>query len=145
MGSFDCAAWHRDAPIEKGGTHIAMFLGWVITRDLLHHSHLEDPSSAWYVARIKTRERTAKDFLSDLCRNRLTESEMEPEACAFTASYYTTRYLTDYSRVFTEHASIYDVEDTWENFERIAAILDRRYGQFMRWRARKEQELREAG
>jgi hypothetical protein len=135
MGTFDHARWHKEIPGDRAGTHIAMFLGWAITRDLISAAHREDPSSAWYIARIQARERTARDFLADLCRNRLNESDLDPEACAFATSYY-GRYLADYARVFIEETSIYDVEDTWDNFDRIATILDRRLEQFRRWRER---------
>jgi hypothetical protein len=140
MGTFDSVAWHPVAA-EKAATHIAMFLGWAISCDLIHQSHLDDPSAAWYVARIKTGERTAKDFLADMCRNRLTDADLAPPACEFATSYYSERYLHDYARVFSEAPSVYDVEDTLDNLERIAVILDRRYAQYRRWRERKDPEL----
>jgi len=136
MGTFDHARWHREeTSLEKAGTHIAMFLGWAITRDLVSMARLEDPSSAWYIGRIRSRERTPRDFLVDLCHNRLTETDLTDEGAGFAATYY-SRYLADYRRTFPEVASIYDVEDTWENLDRIAAILDRRLAQFRRWRAK---------
>lgn len=134
MGTFDHVRWHKGIPGDRAGTHIAMFLGWAITRELIAAAHREDPSAAWYAARVRSRERTARDFLIDLCRNRLTEADLAPEAAEFATTYY-SRYLQDYARVFPEAASIYDVAETWENFDRIATILDRRLAQFRRWRA----------
>jgi len=143
MGTFDHARWHGERPLAGARTHIAMYLGWAITRDLVGEVHREDPASAWYLERIERRERTAHDFLVDLCRDRLTEADLSREGCEFTATYY-SRYLSDYARVFAEAPSVYAVADTWDNFERIAAILDRRLAQFRRWRAQ-HGELRATG
>jgi hypothetical protein len=133
MGTFDRAEWHREISSEQAVTHIAMFLGWAITRGLIAPAHREDPSAAWYIERIEAREKTARDFTVDLCRSRLREDDLGPEGCAFAASYY-SRYLSDYARTFHEALSIYEVEDTLENFDRIARILDRRLAAWRRWR-----------
>lgn len=134
LGTFDSVAWHPVAA-DKAATHIGLFLTWAITGDLIHQAHLEDPSSAWYIARIKARERTARDFLADMCRNRLSDRDLAHEACEFAATYYSERYLHDYARVFAEVPYLYDVDDTWDNADRLAVILDRRFAQYRRWRA----------
>ena len=133
MGTFDHAEWHKEITPDLAVTHIAMFLGWAVTRDLIAPAHAEDPIGAWYIERIKAREKTARDFTIDLCRSRLRESDLHPEACAFASAYY-SRYLSDYGRTFIESLSLYEVEDTFENFDRIARILDKRYAAWKRWR-----------
>jgi hypothetical protein len=133
MGTFDHADWHKDILPDAAVNHIAMFVGWAITRDLIAKVHRDDPNAAWYIERIKAREKTARDFTIDMCRSRLTEADLSPEGCAFAASYY-NRYLSDYARVFIEALSMYDVDDSLESFDRIARILDRRFAAWKRWR-----------
>ena len=135
MATFDAASWHDEIPTNQAVTHIGMFVGWAITRDLIAGHYRVDPSSSWYIARILERERTAADFVVDFCRGRLTETDFSNEGCAFARLYY-ARYLQDYARVFEEYMSVYEVPDTWDNFDRMALILDRRLVQFRKWCAK---------
>lgn len=140
MGTFDRARSHQGIPVDRAGTHIAMFVTWLIERDLLADDHLGEPTTAWYIGRIRSRERTARDLVADLFHDQLTEADLSPAGIEFTTAYY-DRYLDDYARVFADVPSIYDVEDTWENFDRLVVMLDYRLNQFRRWRERHGERL----
>src|SRR5687767_182534 len=72
MGTFDRARSHQGIPVDRAGTHIAMFVAWLIERDLLADDHLGEPTTAWYIGRIRSRERTARDLVADLFNDQLT-------------------------------------------------------------------------
>ena len=71
MGSIDKIDWHSggnfpdDLPPENGGTHIGMFLAWIINNDLIGEMHLED--SIEFINSVKNREKTGRDFLIEQC------------------------------------------------------------------------------
>jgi hypothetical protein len=132
MGIFDAARWHREIPHERAGTHIAMYVGWCVTRRLISPAHEADPCAGFYLDGILRMERSPRDFLVDLLDDQLTEDDLSGEGLEFTTAYY-DRYLADYSRCFA--SSVYDVPDGWETLARISVILDRRLAQFRRWRA----------
>lgn len=133
---YDDASWHYggdfppDLPPEFGATHIAMFMAWAFTRGYTGAIHLEDADSARDVERIKSRSMDPREFLIRRCDEKLTHHDLNEEANRFTQAYYSASYFADLEETFGSDS--YDIANSWENYDRIAAVLDRR---FQEWRA----------
>jgi hypothetical protein len=127
---YDDASWHyegnfpAEVPPENGATHIGMFLGWAIQRDLVGGLHRADEDTAFDLERIKNRHLRPRDFLLNWTDGKLTDDDLNDEGNAFATSYYQERYLADWADLFPDN---YRVDDSWENFDRVQAILDWRF------------------
>ena len=72
---------------------------------------------------------------------KLHSGDFSEEGNAFIKAYYTHpkksygQYLVDYSDVFFgPDPSLYHVADSWENYDRLASFIDRRYRDWKRKR-----------
>jgi hypothetical protein len=139
--AYDRADWHyggnypSDLPLENGGTHIGMFLGWAIQRGLEGEFHRDESTGA--VAAVRSRNMTGRDFLFSECDEKFWEEDLSEEGNAFAKAYYERQdaegYLSDYAATLGPGLpSLYHVTDTWENFDRMAAVIDRRYAEWKR-------------
>jgi hypothetical protein len=143
----DRADWHYGGnfpvglPKEAGGTHIGMYLAWAITRGLegeVHRGESVDSLEA-----VRSHRMTGREFLFSECDEKLWEEDLNDIANEFTSAYYQTKdgasYFDDYAETLAlDVPSVYHVADSWENFERIAQVLDRRFAE---WKAARESPL----
>ena len=137
MGSIDRMDWHyggdfpEGLPTENGGTHIGMYLAWVINNDLIGEMHLEDASES--ILAVKNRQITGRDFLIQECDEKFWNDDLNEEGLAFTNYYYSDDsgmklYIQDYEQILSnEVESTYYVEGTWNNYDKIARVIDIRY------------------
>jgi hypothetical protein len=137
MGSIDRMDWHyggdfpEGLPAENGGTHIGMYLAWIINNDLIGEMHLEDASES--ILAVKNRQMTGRDFLIQECDEKFWNDDLNEEGLAFTNHYYSDdsgmkQYIQDYEQILSNDVeSTYHVEDTWSNYEKVARVLDIRY------------------
>lgn len=155
--AYDRIDWHSGGdypaglPEENGGIHIGMFLAWAFGQGMAGEVHRED--SADLLAALQRREITGLEFLLRACDSKFWDEDLNEEGNAFAIDYYSTGdespfarqhgdYLGDYCDLFNRHAeahgfeyeSTYHVENTWENFERVRAMLDQRLAQWRVWR-----------
>jgi hypothetical protein len=141
MTNIDRADWHyggqypEELPPENGGTHIGMYLTWVLSRGL-GSDELETHVGARLPA-LRRREITGRDLLFKELDEKFFASLLSEEGQAFTADYYESdRYVEDYADVLaTELESVYHVKDSWENYDRIAPRLDERLADWRSSRA----------
>lgn len=144
--SYDKADWHygaedfpEDLPVEAGGVHIGMFLAWALTRGLAGEIHLEVGAEG--IEEVRGRRMTGCHFLFEHCDERLTEEDLSDEGNAFARHYYghggrSGAYFDDYAATLERDVpGTYHVADTWENFDALAPVIDRRWA---RWRARRD-------
>lgn len=150
--AYDRSDWHDadDLPEGSGGTHIGMFLAWAFSRGMAGDFHREESDAD--LKRLARREITGREFLIEACDEKLWEDDLNDEGNALAADYYDHKsafaqqhgtYLTDYDAVFSQVAnergealdSLYLVEDTWENFDRLSPLLDQRLEQWRTWSA----------
>lgn len=132
---YDKMKWHyqgdypQNMPMENAGTHIGMFLAWCIINNLVGEDHLED--SVNELKQVKDRKITGRDFLIDMCDECFTDDDLNDEGNAFAEYYYVpddSPYFDDYFKVFGLNAkTIYEAENTWENFDKLKPIIDKRY------------------
>lgn len=137
--SIDRADWHYggdfpvDLPIENGATHIGMYLTWIIKNNL--QSEFLDEEMPEAINDLRKRKISGRDFLLDYCDEKFTEEELSQEGLAFTEDYYSEDYISDYEATLADGlASIYYVENSWENYDKIAPAISKRFNE---WKKKK--------
>jgi hypothetical protein len=142
--AYDKAKWHyggdypADLPPENGATHIGVFLAWAFNRHLegeLHHDRERDEQA---LEAVRDRTMTGREFLIRQCDESLIDEDLSEEGNQFAAWYYEaniegrSHYFNDYAAVLCEpqHDTLYHVEDTWSNYDKMAAVIDRRFGEW---------------
>jgi hypothetical protein len=141
LANIDRADWHyggnypKDLPPENGGTHIGMYLAWVILRNLASKELIKHAGDTY--TWVLNREVTGRELLLTKLDEKFFDGLLTPEGQAFTTSYYETNgFANDYDRVLGgDLPTLYHVADTWENFDRLAPVLDERLAA---WRALKD-------
>jgi hypothetical protein len=132
---YDDASWHyggdfpKDLPPEAGATHTGMFVTWCLLAGLAGKEHLEDfPES---IPILAARSVTPGAFFLNSCDGKFTDEEPSEEGNAFTKSYFdfeNGHYLSDYCDALgISLHKIYVAADTWESFDLVKPVLDRRY------------------
>lgn len=126
--------FETDLEPQAGHTHIGMFLAWALLRGLGRPVG-EDARWDAAVRELQARRITGGQFLATVCDAKLMDEDFNAEGNAFAAAYYERLYLADYETLFkadmpkTGHDTddFCSLPDTWANFERLGAVLDRRY------------------
>lgn len=141
--AFDKMDWHAvtftdSIPYENAGTHIGMYLAWLVNNDLIQDDWREEFADAF--ERVRSREMTGRDLLVECLDEALPEELMVDEALEFTGEYYVTSYIDDFAAALAEEDvdsefAVYLHEDTWENYDRIEHVINEK---FEKW---KNQEL----
>jgi hypothetical protein len=149
QGSYDNAGWHyggtfpSDLPEEAGGTHIGMFLAWMWLHGLESETVRQELKGE--LALLRRRQKTPGDFLMNVLGEKLVAEDFSEEGNAFIKAYYDDekgaygRFIEDYSEVFDVDLlpSIYHVADNWENYDKLAKIIDGRFDDWKRKRGKK--------
>jgi len=139
---YDDASWHyggdfpKDLPDEAGGTHTGMFVAWAMISGLGGELHVtECPQD---LALLTDRGETPGSFFLRVCDGKFTNEDLNDEGNAFTGEYFDFEkgsYAADYEQTLgADFETLYHVPDTWENFDRLAPVLDRRLAE---WRHRR--------
>ena len=144
MASIDRADWHygndfpENLPEENGGTHIGMYLNWIIDNELIGKFHLTESKDG--IEKVKSGEITGRDFLFDYCDGKFWNEELNEIGLEFTESYYSSdKYFGDYAKVLAnELDNIYEVKDNRQNYSLIKEKLDQR---FNKWNSRKNKKF----
>lgn len=143
MASIDRADWHyggdfpEGLPEENGGTHIGMYLSWIILNDLTGEILLQEAAEG--IQEVKSRKITGRDFLFDHCDEKFRDDCLNTEGLAFTRHYYKDtkgnygKYLGDYQKNLGRNAdSIYEIQNSWENYDILALSISK---QFEKWKS----------
>lgn len=118
MSKLDDASWHDTA------THIGLFVAWIILHDLWKG----EASQAAAVAKVRGRSMTGQQFLLRQCDGKLTSDDLTTAGAAFAERYYPKQYMKDYRRLLVgKLPSDYAVADSWENYDRLAEAIDKRW------------------
>jgi hypothetical protein len=142
--AYDRADWHyggeeypKDLPAENGGTHIGLFLAWAINQGLAGGLHQLESQEA--LKAVRDRTMTGREFLANLCDEKFWDTDLNEEGNAFATYYYASnRYFVDYEATLAENLpTLYHVVDNWENYDKLAPVLDRRYSEWRHPRKKK--------
>jgi len=138
---YDKAKYHFDGDFPDGLSehqacvHAGMFLAWLVEKDMLSAQLRTDFGGD--LARCIKREAKPGETYSIL-GGALVSDMLSTEGNAFAAAYFDFergQYLKDYGKLLASGlASIYHVEDSWENYEKIKGRIQRRYEE---WRQSK--------
>lgn len=137
--TYDRIDWHsegkgfpKEINTECGGTHIGMFLTWIIENDLIGELHREDSQES--LSKVKNREITGRDFLIKECDSKFWDEDLNEEGNEFAKYYYANQdygqYILDYEEIFTEYNNLYKVKDSWENYDRLKSVINKRYNEW---------------
>ena len=133
--AIDRMDWHYggdfpdDLADECGGTHIGMYLAWIINNDLHGERHREDSTES--IKKLKNREIIGRDFLIDECDEKFWVEDLNEVGEAFTEYYYDEFYYEDYENALIGSLpSIYHIENSWGNYDKIASVLDKRFNEW---------------
>jgi hypothetical protein len=129
---FDYSSEQEPLPKGHAATHIGMFLAWAI------HNHLENEwhcqNSAALLEQVRQRKITGRRLFEAACKEQFAEKDLGVEGNAFAEFYYRDAagergpYFADYKKVLAAGLpSFWHVADTWENYDRIAPIISRRF------------------
>ena len=135
---YDDASWHyggefpAELPPKAGATHTGMFVAWAVLSGLtgsLHHEHSQE-----LLRRLERRTISPGQFFIEACDEKFTDEDLNDEGNAFAKAYFdfdTGSYLADYEQVLrADVPTLYHVADTWENYDRLKPVLDRRFTQW---------------
>lgn len=131
---YDKAKWHyggdfpSDLPEEQGFVHTGLFLGWIIDNNLYSQWFSEEMEKD--ISAFKSREITGPRVFES-CDGVFIDEMLNDEGNRFTQDYFdfeSGQYLQDYEELLCERLpSMYHVEDTWENYEKLKERIDYRY------------------
>ena len=131
---YDKAKWHyggdfpEDLDTFQGFVHTGMFLGWLIESDLMSHEFKEDFEDL--INKFKQRELTGPQIFESM-DGVLSLEEISETGNRFALKYFDFshgQYLTDYDNTIASGLpTMYHVKDTWENYERLKAVIDQRF------------------
>src|SRR5262249_36667179 len=129
--------FETDLDNNAASTHIGMYLGWCVLRGL---ARIDPADESWTeeVARLGRREITGGELLTHQCDCKLMADDLGDEGNAFTQAYYEAQFVKDYETVLRDQMpgtghdtdDFCSVPDTWQNFDRLAPLLDRRFAEW---------------
>lgn len=144
-GIYDRATYHaatvadEGLPAKQAFVHTGMFVGWLITKNLLSESFTEsvkDDLEAF------AKRNASGPVLYEQWKGTLQDEMLSTEGAAFALAYFDFdrgHYLEDYAAVLApEDETLFGVEDTWDNYDRLAKRLDHR---FTEWQAKREEPV----
>ncbi len=140
--AYDQAGWHSGGdfpaslPPEAGGTHIALFLSWMILKGHVGPDHSDDREDV--LAGLLDRSVSPGTWFFRWCDGKFWKADLDDEGNDFASHYYSEEggrykaYLNDYEQTFADYPDIYSVPDSWESFDRLAPVIEMRYRSWMR-------------
>lgn len=133
--------WGNDFPgdvsEDNAMTHMGFFFAWAMSRGLVSDFHREDKDSAESLGFLTERRMSPRDYVIRFCDSQFTDEDFTETGNSFVAHYYISKYFGDYSKVFEKLLeTIYHVDDTWENADKMFPVLDKRYEQWRQSRTK---------
>lgn len=121
-------------PMEQAYVHIGMYLGWVIENNLYSGYFKEEASTE--IFRFKRKEISCT-ILSELWNGYLSFEFFNKRGNNFTLFYYTSGlYRKDYEEILGRALpSIYHVDDTWPNYDKLKMGINMRYKEWSELRS----------
>jgi len=131
---YDKAKWHFEGEFPEeldafqGYVHTGIFLSWLIDNNLVSDEFQSDFEEE--IKEFKNRKLTGPQIF-ERCDGVLMLDMINELGNRFALHYFDFekgQYLSDYETTLaTNLPSLYHVADTWENYEKIKQVLDRRF------------------
>lgn len=129
--------WPRELPKKLAATHTGMFLAWAIDNNMLSDELYNTEKRA--IRAVQDGKMTGAEFYIEIMEGKFTSDDLNKKGNAFTRDYFDGRYIDDYMYVLDDDFfdSIYEVQNTWKNFEKLERMLDKRLRE---WKPSKPQK-----
>lgn len=138
---YDAASWHyksdeypKDLPPDAAFTHLGMYLGWAIERNLISDALRKKAAAA--IEKFRKREIPPSEVFRIGCVDELTRDHLNDAGNAFTKKYYRpgwdSYYPADFDELSGSEISGFYMPDTLENYERIRTRIDERHQEWLR-------------
>ena len=108
--------------IDRAAVPLGMYVAWCANLGLMSSEF--DAAHHGLVVRVRYREVKGSELLVAGCGGDLRSEHLSADGQAFTERYY-GRDLDDYRATFA--GKVYEVDDSWDNYEQIAAVLTHAY------------------
>ena len=111
-----------------------MFVAWAILHGLVGELHVED--SPELLEQLQQHTITPGQFLMQACDGKFTDEDLSDQGNAFAKHYFNSgdqwgAYLGDYEATLgVDGRSLYYVDDNWENYDRLAPVIQHRYDEW---------------
>ena len=128
----------EDVSENNAMTHMGFFFAWALLRDLVSDFHREEEDSAEPLKLVANRQMSPREYVITFCDSQFTNEDFTDTGNALVDHYYIKSYFDDFCKTFEgAFETIYHVEDTWENADKIVPVLDKRFGEWEKRRGRK--------
>lgn len=132
---FDKAKYHIQTMLEEGLSeeqayvHIGLYFAWLINNDLTSEYFIEESTAE--IKAHKSREISPCQIFKNWDGVLIGEL-LNKTGYNFSISYYDDKYLSDYQKgLRIKDDDLFKVEDNWENYDKLAKILDKA---FKKWK-----------
>lgn len=135
---FDKAKWHLDGNFPthlnhyQTYVHTGFYIGWLVLNNLISDEFRIESKEA--IQEFLDKKITCVKLYEEQQDGVFTSDDVNEKGFKFTKDYFdfeTGKYLIDYEETLaTNLPSLFNVQDTWENFEMICKIIDKRYQVF---------------
>jgi hypothetical protein len=116
-----------------------MYVGWLIDNNLLDEDSFTDSKEA--INEFKNKHMTGPQFYETQLDGVLLMDDISETGNRFSFNYFdfdTGQYLNDYEATLVkELPSLYHVQDTWENYEKIKRVMDNRFSEWKKQTTKK--------
>jgi hypothetical protein len=137
---YDKAKWHYESdnyPDDLADTqafvHTGLFLGWLVANGCMSVQWLADFPDL--LTAFAARKKTGPNLFR-IMGGSLTSEDLSAEGNGFARAYFDFDagvYLDDYEKLLAaELPSMYHVADTWQNFDKLSVVVDKRLRQWRR-------------
>jgi hypothetical protein len=130
---YDDASWHSGGNFPEGlnaeasFTHTGLYVAWALLAGLASEEFLENCDDD--LQELRKRAISPSQAFKNI-DGKFTDADLSGEGNDFTQAYFDFekgQYLKDNGDVLSNGLpSMYHVADTWENFDKLKPILDRR-------------------
>lgn len=115
-----------DLPVKHANVHTGMYLGWIIEKGLFSETFGRELGD---IRAFRNRQKSGAQIY-EKWNSELTSDMLSDQGNHFTSAYY-NRFLQDYRETLAASApSCYHVSDSWENYDKLAKVLNKRYDEF---------------
>ncbi|BDU05857.1 hypothetical protein GV791_06905 [Nocardia cyriacigeorgica] len=133
--TYDDAEWHCDSvsefdlPGEAAGTHIGIFMAWLVLHDLASPEYAQ---RGWV---LHARTSTPGEFLFASCCGQIDPGMLTVTGNAFIDDAYRA-YLRMYDNIpeVAIHDNMYAAPDTWQLYDAVAQEIDGLFQEWVRYR-----------
>lgn len=130
--------WPDGLDMRQAFVHTGLYLGWLVLRGMVRESEFDGPDGIAAREAFLSRATTGPRLFEEWFDGVLVDTSLTPEGNRFSEDYFDFergRYLTDYEALLCGGLrSLYEVQDTWANFDLLVQRIDERLAQ---WRAKR--------